>query len=237
MRSMTAVNNVNGSIVRIPFRWLSAVGVTGAAFDLFAVDLAPSVLSTSRLASIATNFKWFRFTNLRFNVTATANGVSMVSTTNNVTSGGYVLALAMSTDGGSDTVATPTSFSQLAQLESFRYCGGNAAATPLNLRVGRGQLLKRSVKWWRTNNINSPPYDELVQGCVYFAIDPDSAWGGIAMSLVYVIEGVCEFTGTTVSTVELADPDPKKPIRIHRLGTPIAAKAASVISEDDEKFA
>jgi len=72
--------------------------------------------------------------------------------------------------------------------------------------------MKRPLKWWRTNNLGSPPLDEQVQGSLWFALDQDASWSGVQSNLEVTIEGVCEFTGMTDNNTG-ADVVPAKPVK------------------------
>jgi len=131
-------------------------------------------------------------------------------------SAGVTQYLAYSGLGGSDATAV-TSQSALVNLDKFSFGTGFQR---LSLNINRSELVdKKPLKWWRTTSRGSAPYDEEVQGALYYAVDLDMALDpGIYQTTV--IAGTCEFCNPILSADQLSVPKgmqltvvPRKPLK------------------------
>lgn len=232
--------SVDSVTVKIPFRHFVATGMSGATVSVIGLDLNPFNFTGCRIADVATSFQFYRFAFLKLSTFLSFGGVSLVdSSVSHVTSGGSRTAVAYSEEGTTD-LTVPGTFEGLAQLSGFAVSGG--VNNRCSLSIGSKSLLKRPVKWWKCSSANSPTYDELIQGSIFYAYDNDASWSGVNGAASLLIEGVIEFQGMTINGVGA---EPISPQNFKNLSKPllmgpdrrVRPDVSEVIAvSEDEKF-
>jgi len=175
--------------------------MSGAAVTISGLDLTPANFTGSRLASLFANWEYFRFVKLRLSTFVSFAGVSLIdSSVSHVTSGGTRTAISFAEDGTAGVTA-PTTLEAMAQMSGFAV--GAGSQNRCTLSVGASQLLRRELKWWKTDTGGSPPASFLSQGSLWWMYDNDASWSGVGGVITFVLEGICQFQGMTVAGVGL----------------------------------
>jgi len=222
--------STDSSVVSCPFRHVVTTSMSGATVTIIGLDLTPNTFTGSRLASLFANWEFFRFVKLNMSAFVSFGGVSLLdSSSSHVTSGGTRTAIAFAEDGTAGLV-TPTTIEQLAQLSGFAVGGG--VQNRVRLSVGKNQLLRRELKWWKTDTGGSPPASFLSQGSLWWMYDNDASWSGVGGVITFVLEGVCQFQGMTVTGVGT---ESNSLARVIINGKPQPERVVVLDGTDDEK--